>query len=203
MTSLDSIPIRFKAGIKNEYSFLSNFYPFVTNAGDVNLPRPAYSSFLFELDGKRWHSVEQWYQYRKYLIIDEEYAHDQILTAKTAPEVKKRAGKGVYVAYFHENQSPRVTKASINKRFDEKIQEFVNNHALCVMRVGLHNKFDQNPELREALDKTWPRPLSEIGRMKRDFWSDRGENMLGKMLVQIRGLASPITPAPPGDVQAE
>jgi predicted NAD-dependent protein-ADP-ribosyltransferase YbiA (DUF1768 family) len=177
--------ILFKAKVNNNFSFLSNFYPHVRNFSPAQ-PQPSHRTYLFESDDVKFNSVEQHYQYHKFLVIDPAYAKDQIMTATTAVEVKRRSGKGVYVAYTHSRSTHRVTKASLNVKFDKLKTEFFEESALSVMRRGLFLKFDQNPRLKEALLATGDRKLSEIGRMKREYWAHTGEDMLGKLLMEHR-----------------
>lgn len=61
-----------------------------------------------------------------------------------------------------------------------------------VMRFGLRQKFDNNPEIRQLLIDTYPMELQE-GNMWRDTtWgiclrTGKGQNILGRMLMQLRG----------------
>lgn len=178
-------PIRFKARINNEYTFLSNFYPYVKNFSS-STPQPDEAIYLFQADDMGFHSVEQYYQYKKYLVIDESYANSVIMPTITAEEVKKVSGKGYYVNYQHTKLAGSTTKASLNRTFDQRKREFISDSGLSVMRAGLYYKFARNSELKAALLATYPRPLSEVGRMKRDYWAHTGQDMLGKLLMELR-----------------
>jgi predicted NAD-dependent protein-ADP-ribosyltransferase YbiA (DUF1768 family) len=178
---------RFKSTVNNSHSFMSNFYPDVKNFSSES-PQPSVDRYLCEsYDGKVFHSVEQYYQYQKFLYIDEEYAYQMILPSGSASNVKRISGKGYYVDYKYKNNNPlKMTKTALKHKFDVGKSEFFQHQALSAMRSGLYMKFTQNPELKQALIDTYPHPLSEIGRMKRDYWAHTGQDMLGKLLMEIR-----------------
>jgi predicted NAD-dependent protein-ADP-ribosyltransferase YbiA (DUF1768 family) len=179
---------RFKSTTNNSHSFMSNFYPDVKNFSSETSPQLAVGTpWLFMMDDLVFRSVEQYYQYKKFLCIDEKYANEIILTCHSAPDVKRFSGKGYYVDYKYKNNNPlKMTKTALKHKFDVGKSEFFREYALSVMRVGLRAKFTQNPELLNALLNTYPHPLSEIGRMKRDYWAHTGQDMLGKLLMEIR-----------------
>ena len=157
-----TLPVyRFKAKVDNEYSFLSNFYPHVKNFNE-NSPRPHHTDYLFEAHGRKFNSVEQYYQYNKFLHIDAWYTINRILTAPTAEEVKIRSGKGVYVDYMYDQRKTEgrtTTKARLKEHFDKEKRYFMEQ-SLHYMREGLHLKFVLNPQLRAALLATGMHPLS-------------------------------------------
>lgn len=179
---------RFKAKIKNEYSYLSNFYPRVANFNS-SIPQPEHKEYLFEIDDLRFNSVEQYYQYQKFLIVEPCYAKYMIMIAPTAEVVKMISGKGYYVDYMYKvykaTTTPK-TKVFLKKKFSEAVKTFYTKYALDVMRRALYHKFHDNPELHQALVSTYPHPLSEIGRMKKDFWAHTGSDALGLLLMELR-----------------
>ncbi len=79
------------------------------------------------------------------------------------------------------------TKKSLQENFDTRLKLFYKNYALQIMRIALHAKFTQNSRLREALISTYPHPLSEIAKTKKDYWAhDIGKNKLGELLMELR-----------------
>jgi predicted NAD-dependent protein-ADP-ribosyltransferase YbiA (DUF1768 family) len=188
-TNISGDLIRFKAKVNNDYSFLSNFYPHVKNFSD-HQPQPAKKGVLLTADDLSFAGVEVYYQYQKYLIIDPQYASAMLEPSKchTSIEAKQRGAKGFYIDYVYKNTPMRRgrTKAAIKAHHEAGQQEFIKEHALSVMRKGLYCKFSQNPELKKALLNSKQRPLSELGRMKRDFWGHTGQDMLGRLLMELR-----------------
>lgn len=179
--------IRFKARINNPHSYLSNFFPHVCNfKAGITTPQPVEPRRLFMWGMLQFDSVEQFYQYRKFEYIDGDYASKVIFTHRTAVEVKKSSGKGVYIQWKYERLRAAgrpTTKASIKRDFEEKLKDFPR---LRVMREALFLKFTQNPELKAALLATEDRRLEEQGRMRTEFWSHTGQNMLGRLLMELR-----------------
>lgn len=74
------------------------------------------------------------------------------------------------------------------KYYKEEIKRWKgSDRSVDIMRRALRFKFSsQNPELLNALVETYPARLSEMGRMKNEFWADTGANMLGLLLEEIR-----------------
>lgn len=184
-TSLDTRT--FKAKLNNEFRYLSNFYPYVINSGDSKLPQPDHNEYLFEIDGIQFHSVEQYYQYQKYLVIEPCYAEHMILLAGDSALVKKISGKGFYVQFMFDVYKPYKpkTKVSLKDEFDVRLKQFYTNKAIEVMRKGLEHKF-KNKKLKNALLNTYPYPLSERGRFKKEYWTNTGSNALGILLMELR-----------------
>ncbi len=56
-----------------------------------------------------------------------------------------------------------------------------------VIRKGLRLKFTQNAALKEVLLATKDAQLKEIGRFDGEYWTNKGENMLGQLLMELRG----------------
>lgn len=179
--------IRFKARINNDYTFLSNFFPSVCNfKAGVSTPQPVEPRRLLMWGMLQFDSLEQYYQYRKFEYIDGDYASKVIFTCRAAVDVKKASGKGVYIQWKYDHllaKGQKTSKASIKRDFEEKLKRFPR---LRVMREGLFLKFTQNPELRAALLATGDRRLEEQGRLRSEYWSHTGGNMLGRLLMELR-----------------
>jgi len=132
-------------------------------------------------------SNEQFYQYYKFTIIDPVYA-DIILAENHSHKIKHISGKGVYLLWKYSQvleSGVKLVKIHHARAFDAAKKIF-DSQSLLVMRAALHLKFSQNPHLRDLLAGTGDMHLAEIGRFKRDYWSIKGENMLGRLLMEIR-----------------
>ena len=55
-----------------------------------------------------------------------------------------------------------------------------------VMKQGLLLKFRQNEKLKEALIGTNDAVLEERGRFKGEYWTNKGLNRLGELLMEVR-----------------
>jgi ribA/ribD-fused uncharacterized protein len=125
---------------QGENRFLSNFWP-----------------GPFELDGRRWPTVEHFYQAQK----DPSPEHLARILAEEKPGRVKRLGK------------------TCRARPDwDAIKEEV-------MRRGVRAKFEQNPHLAKLLDATGDRTLVEGNSWGNMFWGicrGRGQNKLGKIV---------------------
>lgn len=174
---------RFKATYDDEWTFLSNLWPSVKGGGLKAEQRfgALRTEHAFELEGRRWSTVEHYYQWHHYQYVDAEYA-DHLLTHNDAFELKKAAGKGAYQKWFAERGGSR---AEAGRVFDKHKPEW---HAVneAVMHRALKAKFTQNRSLAKALVATAPTPLAEQGRGKGDHWTHTGKNKLGEMLMELR-----------------
>jgi hypothetical protein len=131
-------------GFFGQYRFLSNFYP-----------------SPFELDGKKYETVEHFFQAKK-ATNDED--HEYVRSAST-PGIAKHRGRRL----------PRHPEWDFIK--------------LKIMLEGLVAKFEQNPDLGEKLARTSPRNLVEDNSWGDKFWgvcSGEGCNNLGKLLMFVR-----------------
>lgn len=64
-----------------------------------------------------------------------------------------------------------------------------NNVKLDIMRIGLKNKFNQNPIIKQYLIDTGDEELIEGNYWKDTYWGvcdGKGENWLGKLLMELR-----------------
>jgi predicted NAD-dependent protein-ADP-ribosyltransferase YbiA (DUF1768 family) len=55
-----------------------------------------------------------------------------------------------------------------------------------IMREGLRLKFSQNLEMKETLLATRDAKLEEIGRFEGEYWTNKGQNRLGQLLMELR-----------------
>ena len=55
-----------------------------------------------------------------------------------------------------------------------------------VMKQGLLYKFAQNAELKQSLLSTKDAKLEEIGRFDGEYWTSKGRNRLGELLMEVR-----------------
>ncbi len=168
-------PIQFHSFSKScGHSYLSNMFPCV-RFHRYGLPRQAPFA---DDDGVRFDSVERFYQYHRFLAIDIRYANDVILPAEDAKAVATLSGKRTYEKWWKQ-QYPGT-----NRKFN-----FVENDAFdkdAVMRNGLRMKFGQNPALKIALLSTKDARLEELGRFDGEYWTNKGENRLGELLMDLR-----------------
>lgn len=117
-----------------------------------------------EIDGKTYPSVEHWYQANK--AVDELH-HDHVRSCKSPWKTKKR-GRSL---------------PEIRTDWDDVKVE--------ILRRGIEAKFSRHPDLAAKLVATWPRELIEGNHWGDTFWgvdtsTGEGQNLLGKMLMEIR-----------------
>ena len=131
----------------------------------------------FTVDGIKFSSMEQYMMYEKALLFHDQEAAEKILQTDNVAEIKA-LGRAV-------------------QRFNDKIWIKVREE---IVYRGVREKFRQNPELAEKLERTGEEILAEcavkdriwgIGlsmedenRLCIDKW--RGQNLLGKILMQVR-----------------
>ncbi|MGE3852733.1 MAG: NADAR family protein [Planctomycetota bacterium] len=130
-------------------------------------PHGCFSNFSrhpITIDGETWPTTEHYFQAMKF--PDDADRRARIRTAKTPADCKKVAWeKGV------------------------PIRADWDTHRLEVMRVALRAKFTQHDDARETLLGTGDEELVEHTSKDR-YWGDggdgSGQNMLGKMLMELR-----------------
>ena len=131
----------------------------------------------FTVDSVTFSSMEQYMMYEKALLFQDQETAEKILQTDNVAEIKA-LGRSV-------------------KHFDDKIWIKVREE---IVYKGVHEKFCQNPELAENLEKTgeeiiaecavkdriWGTGLSmkDENRLSIDKW--RGQNLLGKILMSVR-----------------
>ncbi len=179
--------VLFKSTARNEYSFLSNFWPFTKYS---EIAREKYNLHPLSLDyssvdpstiGKIFHSSEHYFQYKKYMIVDPFYAENFIYPSDTAYDAKIKSGKGEYIKWLNPK---RGTGAEAKREFDRKLTEF-KKCATVIMITALYIKFSE-PNLQKALLSTTGLFIQEQGRMEKDFWAHTGQDALGKILRRLR-----------------
>jgi predicted NAD-dependent protein-ADP-ribosyltransferase YbiA (DUF1768 family) len=78
------------------------------------------------------------------------------------------------------------TKVSIQREFECKLEEkWGMDVQKSVMRTGLRYKFSEG-DLRERLLCTGDDRLEEIGRFRTEIWTNKGDNILGNLLMEVR-----------------
>ena len=145
---------------KGEYRYMSN---------DAEYP--------IEVDGKKYPTVEHYYQAMKAETFDDKEIFDKILVTKT-PKAAKAQGKHV--------------KNFIKEVWDSKREG--------IMEKGVRAKFTQHPELRKKLIETGDKQIGKADG-RNTFWGIgssmvseksktpskwRGQNKLGKILMELR-----------------
>ena len=131
----------------------------------------------FTIDGITFSSMEQYMMYKKAVLFHDDEAAVRISQTNDVAEIKA-LGRSV-------------------KNFEEKLWREVRTE---IVHRGVFAKFDQNPELAGLLKQTGEDTIAEcavkdriwgIGLSMKDenrFCADRwrGQNLLGKILMQIR-----------------
>ena len=148
--------------------------------------------FNLEIDGKKWNSVEHYFQAQKFLGTDNtdyiEYA-DLIQKASTPYIAKILASQKITGGYTW-----RVKLNTIIQKYKEKgvsirpDWDIIKND---VMLKAVYAKFQQNTTLKDKLILTGDDILIE--HTTRDsYWGDggdgSGENKLGNILMRVRAM---------------
>lgn len=131
----------------------------------------------FTVDGIKFSSMEQYMMYEKALLFQDQEAAEKILQTDNVADIKA-LGRSV-------------------QHFDDKIWIKVREE---IVYKGVREKFRQNPELAEKLERTGEEIIAEcavkdriwgIGlsmedenRLCIDKW--RGQNLLGRILMRVR-----------------
>ena len=134
-----------------------------------------YSNFFpapMEIEGRKFHCVEQFYQYRKASFLHKEQVALDIMLADDPLETK-RLGDTLETALW------------------------AKEHAVPAMLQGIQNKFEQNPLLNKMLKDTRGKRIVECNAHD-SFWGngtslkdprslqDIGQNLLGVTLMKVR-----------------
>lgn len=131
----------------------------------------------FTVDGIKFSSMEQYMMHEKALLFQDQEAVEKILQTDNVAEIKA-LGRAV-------------------QHFDDKVWIKVREE---IVYRGVREKFRQNPELAENLEKTGEEIIAECAVKDRiwgiglsmkdenrhciDRW--RGQNLLGKILMRVR-----------------
>ena len=123
-----------------------------------------FSKHSFEVDGKPWQTVEHYFQAMKFAGTPHEYA----VQIAPAPMLAKQIG----------NDRDRPLRPDWDEVKDD------------VMRRAVRAKFEQNLDIRAVLLGTGDEELIEAARND-SYWGcgadGMGKNMLGKVLMEVRG----------------
>ena len=148
--------------IKDAYGQFSNWYP-----------------AEFDFEGKHFFNSEQAFMYKKAELFHDEDVMHKILQSKNPMTVKKLG---------------RTVKPFNAEIFDKHKYEF--------MKSVVYEKFNQNEDLKalllgtgseilaeaSPLDRIWGIGLSVDDERFCDVASWKGENLLGKVLMEVRGI---------------
>ena len=131
----------------------------------------------FTVDGIKFSSMEQYMMHEKALLFQDQEAAEKILQTDNVAEIK---ALGRNVQHFDDNIWIKVREEIVYR--------------------GVFEKFRQNPELAENLEKTGEEIIAECAVKDRiwgiglsmkdenrhciDRW--RGQNLLGKILMRVR-----------------
>lgn len=136
--------------------------------------------FDFEHDGIWFNSVEQFYKYHKYLVIDPWFA--KLILVMPDPEtIKKATRKHNYIEFRHQSRkaTPRpVGKAHIKSEYERLRTEFALTKYF-VMRAGIYLKFMCGDKLRREL-------IATDGMYLQHRCDKFDDNLVGRILMEIR-----------------
>lgn len=143
------------------FGFLSHFHPSV-----------------FELDGEVWPTVEHYYQAQK----SSDRAYRQAIREAETPGLAKRLGE-------QPNGETKRSKKSWFYRHGQSPRADWHEVKLDIMRRADAAKYEQNPELAEALLATGDAELIEDSTSE-PFWGigpdGNGHNWAGRILMEVR-----------------
>lgn len=136
------------------------FYSVTDEYGELS----NFAPYPIKLEGRVWPTSEHYFQARKFAGTPHEEAIRKARTPGIAAELGRDRGK--------------------------KLRRDWESVKVAVMREAVRAKFTQHPELRELLLGTGDAKLVEHTEND-DYWGDggdgRGKNMLGRILMQLRG----------------
>ena len=131
----------------------------------------------FEVGGIAYNCGEQYMMHRKAVLFDDSFTAGKILRS-VSPREQKDLGRRV-------------------QGYDDKIW---SEDRLAIMQYGLYYKFEQNPEFGKQIldtgsrilveaspyDRIWGVGLGEENDLILDEANWKGQNLLGKALMQVR-----------------
>ncbi len=124
-----------------------------------------FAAFPFQLEEREWRTTEHYFQGKKF----EGTEYEEAIRNEPSPMIAARMG--------------RNRAWPLRKDWEEVKDD--------VMRRALRAKFTQHPHLRELLTSTGEADLVEHTKNDR-YWADggdgTGENILGKLLMELREL---------------
>lgn len=142
---------------KGKYAVFSNFYP-----------------FTFTVDGVTFHSVEQYYHWRR---------------LEGAPKYQ-----ATMLSFEGEKHAWKCFNYSRNRWVKQAIESDLEKR-IAYMREGLRFKAEQCAEFREMLLSTKGKTIAELNQthLPNDIWAVNktdegyeGSNILGKLLMEVR-----------------
>lgn len=178
---------------KREYNYLSNFYP-DTKFYDAEIPcNPFYE------DGIEFRTVEYYYQYKKTIYISALYTEfaeelttyaNTLLKLETSLLVKTKSSKksmSDYLWTIIKSAKKSIKRKDMEAELSKYAGEFIKNESENTMIKAIQYKFDSdiNPELATQL-KSITGFIGEINGRQPNRWSIGGENLLGKIISQVR-----------------
>jgi ribA/ribD-fused uncharacterized protein len=132
----------------------------------VNEPYGEFSNFSphpIKVNGKRWPTVEHYFQAQKFAGTE----HEEAIRQLNSPMIAARTG--------------RSRKLPLRKDWESAKDN--------IMREALHAKFTQHPQLQSLLLETGDAVLVEHTTNDR-YWADGGDgtgkNRLGLLLMELR-----------------
>ena len=143
--------------------------------GELN-PLSNFHAAPFIIEGIKFHSSEQWIQFQKAKLFQEETTSCKILESVTPHECKL-----------------------LSKEISNFDPSYWSERASSLCEIGINAKFTQNPSLMKLLvstgnktlvecayDRLWGNgvPLHDEHCLNEDNWT--GDNLLGNILMQIR-----------------
>jgi ribA/ribD-fused uncharacterized protein len=180
---MTTAPILFYKSENPYYEFM-NFY---------KLPTP------ITIDGKLWQTTEHYFQAMKFYIPSSprymEYVN--IIQSTDGPMkaaiLGRQKQKGGFAGDWKVNKETdtRTLNAVIKDYPDVTLRPDWEDVKVDIMRKALEAKFTQIPELTKLLKDTGSRELIEASP-KDSYWGygrdKKGQNMLGKLLMEIRSI---------------
>lgn len=167
--------IRFWSNAKDpETQFLSNFAP---------------SPFM--VSGKRYETVEHYYQSRKLALLGLAELAEQARQAATPQKAKSAGGKGATrtaLAQHHPLKSKKAVAELGKQLYADRIKPETE---LEIMETALFFKFQQNPKLASRLVATGDAALGETRRRAGGPWEitkDGQAGKLGELLMRMRAI---------------
>ena len=142
---------------RDKYAIFSNFYP-----------------FTFAVDGVTFHSVEQYYHWRR---------------LEGAPKYQ-----ATMLSFDGEKHAWQCFNYSRNRWVKQAIEADLGKR-IAYMREGLRYKLEYCEGFREALQKTGDKVIAELNQTSKpdDIWAVNktaegyeGSNILGKLLMEVR-----------------
>lgn len=161
-------------GKDDQTRFLSNF-----------APSP------FRVGGKRYETVEHYYQSRKLELLGLPELAERARTAATPEKAKSAGGKGATRAALAERHPLKSKKAVTElgkKLYADRIKP---SSELEIMEAALFFKFQQNPKLAARLVATGDAVLGETRRRGGGPWeitADGRPGKLGELLMTMRAI---------------